>query len=102
MVEIIPADEFDASRDDNYPEPYQEFRDVQGIPVHFRHHASDVVFAGDNSVFDFKADYNIIDYPDEDPEIREMFETELRERGRKSKMPKRLYREGSKSFFRDE
>lgn len=62
-------------------------------------HASDVVFAGDNSVFDFKADYNIIDYPDEDPEIREMFEAELEKRSRVSQMPEGLYEKGSKEVF---
>lgn len=42
MVEIISAEEFEASREDNFPEPYREFRDAQGIPVHLGLHVEDV------------------------------------------------------------
>ena len=43
-------------------------------------------------------DYNNIQYPDEDPQIRETFERELEERGIESQMPDEAYEDPDYSF----
>lgn len=78
---------------------HEHFNLTDSEARYFAHHSSEVLFAGETKVFDHLADYNIIDYPDEDPEIRRLFERELAERGLESKMPEELYDVGSEIYF---
>lgn len=54
-------------------------------------HPPGIVFSGPEGVFDPVKPYNQIQYPDEDPAIREEFEETLRENGIDSKMPVEAY-----------
>lgn len=62
-------------------------------------HPSDFVFAGgDNDIFDPIREYNNMQYPDENPEIREQYEETMAERGLNSRMPDEAYQDPDYSF----
>lgn len=54
--------------------------------------------AGDHSTFEALGDHNNIQYPNEHPEIREIFESELRSKGIEPRMPEEAYSDPNYSF----
>lgn len=78
---------------------HQHFNLAETPSRYFALHPSDFVFAGEeNDIFDPIREYNNMQYPDEDPEIREMYEEALAERGLESKMPEGAYQDPDYSF----
>lgn len=61
-------------------------------------HPPGIVFSGPEGAFDPVKPSNQIQYPDEDPEIRETFEKRLAEKGIEPRMPEEAYRDTEFDF----
>lgn len=61
-------------------------------------HPSSLVFSGRDSVFDPVLKMNNIQYPDEDPEIRDRFEKALDQKGIEFRMPEQAYNDPDYTF----
>lgn len=61
-------------------------------------HPAGIVFSGPEGVFDPVREYNQIQYPNEDPGVREQFEEELARKELESKMPDDAYRDPDYGF----
>lgn len=77
---------------------HQHFNTGQEPARYLALHPPGIVFSGPDGVFDPVKPYNQIQYPDEDPEIRETFEKRLAEKGIDSRMPQDAYRDPEFDF----
>lgn len=64
-------------------------------------HRPNVLPSGPEPVFDSKHPKNFVEYADEDPRVREIFEQELKERGQKFRMPEECYTNPDYKFEMD-
>ena len=77
---------------------HQHFNTAPHASRYMAMHPSSLVFSGQESVFDPVLERNNIQYPDEDPEIRETFAAELEARGLPVEMPEAAYEDPDYAF----
>jgi gentisate 1,2-dioxygenase len=77
---------------------HQHFNTASRASRYLALHPSSLVFSGKDSVFDPVLTRNNIQYPDEDPSIRETFAAELTERDIPFRMPDAAYEDPDYSF----